>query len=107
MKDHYPSEKFSQAVDILATGLAPLQRRIEDAFSIRLMNLRAHHDKLPEEASDELRNLEAEWSAVEDSEGRGGIPVWADQLSDERAVEIASWIVETAALLNREYWSDD
>ena len=108
MKDYYPSEKFSQAVDTLATSLLPLQKRIADAF-FPLSNLTApmHLDKLPGDTIQKLKEYEAAWRSIDDPDGEGTLKIWASRLSNDEAIEIASWIVETSAELNRQYWSDD
>lgn len=103
--DHYPSEKFSQAVDSLATGLGSLQERIASAFAYGLSHLLPRHeDLLPPEVANRLREYEEEWSALGDVGGKGQIAVWVSGLSDDEAIEVATWINATASRLNMEYW---
>lgn len=107
MKDHYPSEKFYVAADTLATSPMPLQERIANAFIHSLTLLLAHLDALDEDTKEKLQEYEAAWNAVDDPSGQGTIKVWASGLSDDEATEIATWIVETAFELHRQFWSND
>ncbi len=106
MKDHYPSEKFSAAVDTLATSPRLLQERIADAFSHSLMHL-IGNAAVPEDVKEKLAEYDAAWSAVEDAGAQGTISVWASGLSDDEAMDIATWIVEKAFELDRQYWTDE
>jgi hypothetical protein len=107
MKDHYPSEKFYNAVDTLATSSRPLQQRIADAFSHSLHLLLVHSDALPGDTKQKLIEYEAAWNAVDDAGEQGTINVWARRLSDDEAMEVASWIVEQAFELHRQFWTDE
>ena len=106
MKDGYPSEKFYKAVDTLATSPRPLQERIADAFSHSLMHL-IGHAALPEDVKEKLAEYDAAWSAVDDAGEQGTIKVWASRLSNDEAMQIASWIVEKAFELHRQFWTND
>jgi|GEM_PF-6984084 len=107
MTDYYPSEKFSQAVGILAVSPLPLQKRIANAF-FHLSTLLApmHSVNLPQDTKQKLQEYDATWRSVDDPAGLGKLIIWANSLSDDEAIEIASWILETTFRLNREYWSE-
>ncbi len=106
MKDQYPSEKFYVAVDTLATSPQPLQKRIADAF-VHSLNLLIGNPAVPEDVKQKLAEYDAAWSAVEDAGEQGTINVWARGLSDDEAMDIATWIVEKAFELDRQYWTDE
>lgn len=105
MKDHYPSEKFCVAVTSLAVSPRSLQERIANAFGSSLYPL-LNHQGLDAYTERKLREYKAAWRAVPDAGGEGTISAWAMGLSDDEAVEIAGWIVETAWQLEREFWGD-
>ena len=107
MANPYPSEKFYNAVDTLATSTRPLQQRIADAFVHSLYPLLAHSDVLDDDTEAKLREYEAAWNSVDDPARQGNINVWASGLSDDEAIEIASWIVEKAFELHRQFWTDE
>ncbi len=106
MKDHYPSEKFSAAVGTLAASPRPLQGRIADAFVYSLDRL-IGNPAVPEDVKEKLAEYNAAWRAVEDAGEQGTISVWASGLSDDEAMDIATWIVDKAFELDRQYWSDE
>ncbi len=107
MKDGYPSEKFYKAVDTLARSTRPLQQRIADAFSHSLINLLAHPDILDDDTEAKLKEYEAAWNSVDDPARRGTVAVWASGLSDDKAMQVAAWIVERAFELHRQFWTDE
>ena len=106
MKDHYPCEKFSAAVSSLAVSPKSLQERIANAFAGNL-HLLLDHPALAPDTARRLKDYGAAWDAVTDSRGKGTIYVWAMQLSDDEATEIARWIVDTAWQLHRQLWTDE
>lgn len=77
-----------------------------DAFSYNLHHL-IGHDALPDDVKERLAKYAARWSAVDNAGEQGTIKVWARDLSDDEATDIASWIVETAFELNRQFWMDE
>ena len=105
MKDHYPPEKFSAAVRTLALGSESLQERIANAFANSL-HLLLDHQGLAPDVAQKLRQYKVAWRAVTDPGPSGSIQVWATRLSDDDAMEIARWIVDTASELDRQFWSD-
>ncbi len=86
----YAAEKFWQAVDALASGTAPIQRRIADAalFLIRLKD-----EDVPPELLERHHSLVERLTCTPAAGDEGTIVATARALSDEDASRLASEIV--------------
>ena len=104
MPGHYPTEKFSDATRTLAMGRESIQKRVAAAFEYSLVHLTAI-PSVPANVAQKLQDFGDAWDAIGDTGGRGQISVWVSGLTDDEAVEIAGWIVETAWELERQYWT--
>ncbi len=98
----YPVEKFSSAAYGLAISPASLQERIGDAFTGELIKA-AGQTALPADVAKQFQVYQRTWNAVGDTGGQGQISVWAHALSDDEAMDVAKWIVNTAWELRDKY----
>lgn len=95
MSIHYAHEKFSLAVEGMATSAESIQMRVANAWSHNLIHVTGAN--LPADSAKRLKALGERLTRVQPTmEGEGTILATARQMSDEEAVQIAKEIVSLA-----------
>ena len=90
MINAYPYEKFSNAIHTLATSSAPLQDRIDSAFTYNISYVKA--EDIPEDVRPQLRDIQDKLSNSS-----------ASNLSTEEAETMARDIMYIADVINTAY----
>lgn len=104
MSEDYEREKLGAAVDSLAASAAPIQKRLEYAWTA-MHTLIAHGLSDPERAA-EFAAINERLTADKSDEHAGYVATTCSKLSDDEAVEIAQQIVELNSRLNyNRIWS--
>ena len=93
-------ERFASAVRKLAIGRGGIQERIADA--LREVYRAQNDGDLSIDFALEIQRFERQWNASQQSQGEGQIEAWAMGLPDDKAVEIADWIVSAEYQLRQE-----
>ena len=103
MKNPYPNEKFSTAVDIMATSPDSIQRRVADAYRYSL--LRLNPEDLPEEIQSRFIALSQKLTRIEPKGDEGSVVATTSQMQTDEAISIAKEILEMAHLVMRDYYN--
>ena len=103
MKNMYPHEKFSNAVNSMAVSPKSIQERVADAYVYNLIHLKP--DELPEEIRYRLAELAKKLTAVEPNGNEGSVSATTNKMSMDEAVEIAQEIVTMADSVESSYRS--
>lgn len=98
MSEDYEREKLGNAVDALAASAAPIQKRLEYAFTA-FHTLMAHGFTDSERAA-EFKVITDRLTADKSDNEAGHVPTTTARLTDDEAVEIAQLIVDLNARLN-------
>lgn len=107
MSEDYEREKLGNAVDALAASAAPIQKRLEYAWTA--MHTMISHGFTDPEREAEFADINARLTADKSDEHKGYVPTTCARLSDDEAVEIAQAIVDLNTRLhhNRIYALED
>jgi hypothetical protein len=107
MAEDYEREKLGNAVDALAASAAPIQKRLEYAFT-SMHTMMAHGFTDPEREA-EFAEIIKRLTADKSDEEAGFVPTTCAKMSDDEAVEIAQLIVDLNTRLhhNRIYALED
>ena len=103
MKNGYPNEKFSNAVDSMAVSSQPIQRRIADAFVFNLIMLKP--EELPEEIRTKFIEVKKQLTSVQPVGDEGSIYATTQQMDTDTAVDIARAIVSMADVVACDYYN--
>lgn len=98
MSEDYEREKLGNAVNALAASAAPIQKRLEYAWSA--MHTLIGHGLTDPERQAEFDEINQKLTADKSDQNAGYVPTTCSKLSDDDAVEIAQAIVELNASLN-------
>lgn len=101
MKNPYPNEKFSAAVNSMATSPKSLQERICDAYVYNLIHVKP--EDLPESVQHDFIQLAKKLTAVEPKSDEGSVAATTRQMSTTDAIEIADIIVRLADDIRSDY----
>lgn len=96
----YPYEKFSSALEALATSSATLQRRLEVAYLT--FNPVKEDDFDDDEMRSAYREIMESLTKIKDP-GRGYVPATLAQMNDEEAEAVAEKIYDLFFEISREY----
>lgn len=103
MRMAYPYEKFSVAVDAMATGLGSLSERIHSAYmSFHPLQPR-DFDAFPEIKADYVRLMGLLTAHNDDTRTEGHVPKTLRLSSDEELKKIANLIVSIAGQITWKY----
>jgi hypothetical protein len=100
MSEEYEREKLGAAVDALAASAAPLQKRLEYAFTA-CHTLMMHGFTDPERAV-EFKAITDRLTADKSDPENGHVPTTCSNMTDDVAREVAQLIVDLNARLNQE-----
>jgi ADP-ribosylglycohydrolase len=84
----YARQRFREAVSRLATGYGSVQERVNAAF--HALDTAIKNDRVPGRLGEALRQSSNAWL----NSGDGSIDAWAQGLSVDEAVEIATWLLQ-------------
>jgi hypothetical protein len=101
LSEDYERQKMELAVDALATSAAPIQRRLEHAWTA-FHTLIGHGFTKPEHAA-EFARINELLTADQSDETAGHVATTCRKLSDDDASKIASAIFELNARLHQEH----
>lgn len=101
MKNPYPKEKFSKAVNSLATSPKSIQKRVSDAYCFHLLHVKP--EWVPEEIRKEFEQLRVRLTSVEPTGDEGSVAATTNVMSTDEAIEISKSIVEMAFFVRRDY----
>ena len=101
MKNPYPNEKFSAAVDTLATSPKSIQERICDAYICSLIHVKP--DEVPEHIRYEFDQLRTRLTSVEPKGEEGSVAATTSLMSTDEAIEIAQLIKHVAYVIRCDY----
>lgn len=99
MSETYEREKLGNAVRVLATSTAPIQKRLEHAWTA--MHTLIAHGFVDKDRAAEFAEINARLTADKSDEDAGHVPTTCARLSDDEAREIADAIVDLDARLNQ------
>lgn len=94
MKNQYPNEKFSDAVDTMASSPKSIQERVGDAYVFSLIHVETGN--IPEEIRSQFDELKRKLTRVEAVGDEGRVAATTRQMSTDEAVEIANEILHMA-----------
>lgn len=92
-----PYEKFSLGCRELAVSRDPIQERVASAF----VQIAQVYGLLPRDIARKLEDFEAAWAGAGYTGGGSPLRIWARGLTDKEAEEVAGWIMDSAAELQR------
>jgi len=92
MTIQYAQEKFHQAINTLATNPGRIQERVIDAWIYGLIHIEPERD-LPKEVLEEFLDRKKEITKGSAAEGEGLIASTVNGMSEDEAMEEASWIL--------------
>lgn len=98
MSEDYEREKLGNAVDALAASAAPIQKRLEYAWTA--MHTLIGHGLTDPERQAEFNEINEKLTADKSDEHAGYVATTCSKLSDDAATEIAQAIVDLNARLN-------
>lgn len=94
----YVHEKFSLAVDSMATSPASIQQRVANAYIFHLIHLKA--DELPEEIRMDFSVMKQQLTSAEPVGDEGSVMASVDKMSEDEAVTIARKIAYMHDIVN-------
>ena len=100
MKNQYPNEKFSRAVNDLATSSKPIQERICDAYICNLIHVKV--SDLPESIRFEFEEFCSKLTSIDPKGDEGRVAATTSHMSTNEAIEIAQKIVFMADVVRSE-----
>ncbi|MCF8104862.1 MAG: hypothetical protein K9K64_05225 [Desulfohalobiaceae bacterium] len=104
MKNPYPNEKFSQAIETMATSPKPIQDRIADAYLNHIDYV--NPEDVPEEVRYQFHVVNEKMTKVDPVGNEGSVVASARQLTDNEAVELANKIVLIADAVRSDYFNE-
>jgi hypothetical protein len=102
MKNPYPNEQFTDAVDSMATSPKSLQDRVADAYVHSLSQVKT--EDVPEEIQAQFEELKRKLTRVEAVGDEGAIAASIRQLSTDEAITIAKGILHMAYVVRSDYY---
>jgi hypothetical protein len=102
VKNPYPNEKFSNAILSMATSTARIQDRIRDAYVYQLIHVNV--EDLPESVRGAFLFLEKELDVNNPIGGKGSVEITTEQMSTEKAIDIAQQIFGIFQDIQIEYY---
>lgn len=100
----YAKEKFSDAIDSMATSPKPLQIRIADAYIYSLIHLQK--DELPQEIQPRFQALQDRLTSVEAMGDEGRVMASVKDMSTEEAMDLARSVAVMADIIRSEVDED-
>ena len=101
MKNPYPNEKFSAAVDTLATSPKSIQDRICDAYIFSLIHVKP--EIVPEHIRYDFNQLRTRLTSVEPKGEEGSVAATTSLMSTDEAIEITRLIIHMAYVVRCDY----
>lgn len=98
MAEAYEREKLGNAVSVLASSAAPIQKRLEYAWTA--MHTLIGHGLTDPECDAEFKSINARLTADKSDEHKGYVATTCEKLTDDEASEIAKAIVDLNARLS-------
>jgi hypothetical protein len=102
MKNPYPNEKFSRAINTLATSPKSIQERIADAYVYDIIHVKA--EDVPEDSRYRFEELQRKMTSVEPESDEGSVVASTQKLTTDEAVQIANEIMELADVIQCYYY---
>ncbi len=100
MKNTYPNEKFSSAIDCLATSPKSIQERICDAYIFNLIHVKPN--EVPPEIRLDFEQLSATLTSAEPKGDEGSAAATTSRMSDDEAIGIAKKILQIAHIIRHD-----
>ncbi len=101
MKNPYPDEKFTNAIDTMATSPKSIQERVGDAYLFNLIHVKT--EEVPEEIQAEFDEVKKKLTRVEAVGDEGSVAATTTQMSTNEAIEIAKEILYMAYFVKCDY----
>lgn len=102
MKNPYPDEKFTSAVDTMASSPKTIQERVGDAYLFNLIHVKT--EEVPEEIQAKFDEVKKKLTRVEVGGGEGNVAATTTQMSTDEAIEIANEILHMAHVVKCDYY---
>jgi len=102
MNNPYPNEKFTDAVDSMATSPKSIQERVGDAYVYSLIHVKT--EEVPEEIQAQFNEVKRKLTRVEAVGDEGRVAATTNQMSTDEAIEIANEILHMAYVVKCDYY---
>lgn len=100
MKNLYPKEKFSDAINTLATSPKSIQKRVCDAYIYSLIHIKP--EEIPEEIQNQFKSIIKKLTCVEAIGDEGNAAATTNEMKTDDAISIARDILEMAYIVRRD-----
>ena len=105
MKNPYPYEKFTNAIEAMAMSPKSIQERVGDAYTYNLSHVKARD--LPQQIQHKFIDIKERLTSGEPLGDEGTLLATINQMSEMEVMEIAQVIWDMADVVRRDYYGID